>query len=99
MHRQVLAAKDELQKLLSSVYKTVDDVMKFFKNSHIQREKLEAITEMASEDHEYYRLVEYHKVRWLSLTDCVQRFKDLLHEIVRYFNSAWRAFKNARVSR
>ena len=58
MHRQVLAAKDGLQKLRSSVYKTVDDVMKFFKNSHVQKEKLEAITEMASEDHEYYRLVE-----------------------------------------
>ena len=40
---------------------------------------------MASEDHGYYRLVEYHKVRRLSLNDCVQRFKDLLPEIVRYF--------------
>ena len=43
MHRQVLAAKDGLQKLPSSVYKTVDNVMKFFKNSHVQKEKLEAI--------------------------------------------------------
>ena len=59
--------------------------MKFLKNSHVRKEKLEAIIDMASEDYGYYRLVEYHKVRRLSLNDCVQRFKDLLPEIVRYF--------------
>ena len=85
VHRQVLAAKDGLQKLPNSVSKTVDDVMKFFKNSHIRREKLTSIIEMATEEHEYYQLVAYHRVRWLSLNDCVQRFVDLLPEIVRYF--------------
>ena len=38
VHRQALAAKDGLEKLPSSVHKTVDDVMKYFKNSHVRRE-------------------------------------------------------------
>ena len=68
----MVAAKDGLGKLPHSVHKTVDDVMKFFKNS---KEKLEVIIQ----------LVTYHKVRWLSLNDCVKRFTDLLPEIVLYF--------------
>ena len=43
VHRQALAAKDRLQRLPKSVHKTVDDVMKFFTNSHVRREKLEAL--------------------------------------------------------
>ena len=83
VHRQVLAAEDGLQKLPSCVHETVDDVMKFFKNSHVRKEKLEAIIEVALEDQEYFRLVEYHKVQWLTLNDCVQRFKDLLPDTSR----------------
>ena len=81
----MLAAKDGLEKLPHSVHKTVDDVMKFFKNSHVRKEKLEVIIQMTEEDHEHFQLVTYHKVRWLSLNDCVQRFTDLLPEIVLYF--------------
>lgn len=40
---------------------------------------------MSEEKHEYQHLVTYHKIRWLSLNDCVQRFTDLLPEIVCYF--------------
>ena len=85
VHRQVLSAKDGLQKLPANIIKTVDDVMKFFKNSHIRREKLASIIEMVTEEDEYYQLVTYHRVRWLSLNDCVQHFVDILPEIVRYF--------------
>ena len=48
VHKEALAAKDGLQKLPKSVHKTVNDVMKFFKNSHVRREKLEALIEMAT---------------------------------------------------
>ena len=72
VHRQALAAKDGLDKLPNKVHKTVDDVMKHFKNSHVRKEKLKAIIEMSEEEHEYHQLVTYHKVRWLSLNDCVQ---------------------------
>ena len=52
MHRQAQAAEDGLEKLPSIVHKTVDDVMKYFKNSHVRKEKLQSIIEM-SEEHEY----------------------------------------------
>ena len=84
VHRQVLAAKDGLEKLPSSIHKTVDDIMKFLKNNHIRKEKLKVIIEITEEEHEFYQLVTYHRVRWLSLNDCVQRFTDLLPEIVLY---------------
>ena len=60
--------------------------MKFFKNSYVRREKVEDLIEMAAKEHEYYHLEAYHNVRWLSLNDCVQRFTDLLPEIIQYFN-------------
>ena len=31
-------------------------------------------------------MLAYHNVRWLSLNGCVQRFTDLLPEIVQYFD-------------
>ena len=70
MHRQALAAKDGLDKLPNEVHKTVDDVMKHFKNSHVR--KTEAYIEICEEEHEYHQLVAYHKVRWLSLIDTVK---------------------------
>ena len=85
VHRQVLAAKDGLDKLPSKIHKTVDDVMRHFKNSHVRKEKLKALIDMNGDEHEYQQLVQYHRVRWLSLKDCVQRFTDLLPEIVHYF--------------
>lgn len=47
--------------------------------------KLQAIIEASGDDHMYYHLVTYHKVRWLSLNDCVQQFVELFPEIVLYF--------------
>ena len=85
VHRQALAAKEGLDKLPSKVHKIVDDVMRHFKNSHVRKEKLKDLIEMSGEEHEYQQLVQYHRVRWLSLNDCVQRFSDLLPEIVQYF--------------
>ena len=85
VHRQVLAAKDGLDKLPSKIHKTVDDVMRHFKNSHVRKEKLKALIDMSGDEQEYQQFVQYHRVRWLSLNDCVQRFTDLLPEIVHYF--------------
>ena len=85
VHRQSLAAKDGLDKLPSNMHNTVDDVMRYFKNSHVRKEKLKDLTEISGEEHEYQQLVQYHRVRWLSLNDCVQRFSDILPEIVHYF--------------
>ena len=70
-----------------NLYTTVDTFPKekFFRCSHVRKEKLQSIVEMSNE---YQQLVTYmyHKVRWLSLNDCVQRFVDLLPEIVCYYH-------------
>ena len=68
----------------------------------MRKEKLQAIIEMSEEEHEYQQLVTYHKVRWLTLNDCVQRFTDLLPEIVNYFeqeaqNAANRPSEHAKL--
>ena len=85
VHTQVLAAKSGLEELPDNVHRTVDGVMRHFKNSHVRREKLKAIIELSDEGHEYHQLVAYHRVRWLSLNVCAQRLADLLLEIVSYF--------------
>lgn len=102
VHRQVLAAKDGLDKLPNKVHKTVDDIMRYFKNSHVRKEKLKELIDMSEEEHEYQQLVQYHRVRWLSLNECVQRFADLLPEIVQYFehesqNTAIRPSERAKL--
>ena len=69
VHRQALAAKDGLENLPNSVHKTVDNVMRYFKNSHVRKEKLQAIIEMSEEEHDWLHTR-------LSLNDCskVHRF-------------------------
>ena len=57
---------------------------------------------MSEEEHEYQQLVQYHKVGWLSLNDCVQRFPDIIPEIVQYFeqeaqNTAIRPSERAKL--
>ena len=52
----------------------------------MRKEKLQAIVELSDEVHEYQQLVTYHKIRWLSLSECVHRLVDLLPEIVCYFD-------------
>ena len=89
VHRQVLASKDGLSKLPSHIHSTVDEVMRFFRNNHVRKEKLQAIIEASGDEHNYYNLVIYHnKVRWLSLNDCMQQFVDLLPEIVQFFEES-----------
>lgn len=66
----------------------------------MRKEKLKELVDMSGEEHEYQQLVQYHRVRWLSHNDCVQRFSDLLPEIVQYFeheaqNSAIRPSERA----
>ena len=85
VHRQVLASKEGLSKLPNYVHNIVDKVMRFFRNSHVRKEKLQALVEASSDEHDYYNLVTYHKIRQLSLNDYVQRFVDLLPEIALYF--------------
>ena len=99
VHRQVLASKDGLSKLPNHVHSTVDEVMRFFRNSHVRKEKLPALIEASSDEHDHYNLVTYHKVRWLSLNECVQRLVDLLPEIVQFFEEESHSSRNSPAER
>ena len=72
VHCQVLASKEGLSQLPNHAHNTVDEVMRYFRKSHVRKEKLQALIEASRDDHDYYNLVTYHRVRWLSLNECVQ---------------------------
>ena len=40
---------------------------------------------MVEPDNQHIAIVQYHKVRWLLLADCVNRLVKLLPLLVRYF--------------
>lgn len=42
------------------------------------------LLELTDPEHEFIGLVNYHKVRWLSLSDCVNRICQLLPSLVRF---------------
>ena len=53
VHLQVLALQG-LSKLPNHVHSTVDEVMTYFRNSHVRKEKLQALIEASSDEHDYY---------------------------------------------
>ena len=63
VHRLVLASKEGFSKLPNHVHNTVDEVMRYFCNSHVRKEKLQALIEASSDDHDYYNLVTFNRVR------------------------------------
>ena len=65
----------------------------------MRKEKLQALVEASSDEHDYYTLVTYHKVRWLSLNECVQRFTDLLPEICQFFEEESHRSRNSVAER
>ena len=77
VQRQVLATKDSLSKLPGHVHNTVDDVMNFFRGSHVRKEKLQSIITIGNEVHDYHNLVSYHKVRWIILYNDLLIFQKL----------------------
>ena len=47
--------------------------------------ELKKLQELVEPDSSYIQVVQYHRVRWLSLADCVGRVVHLLPVLVRYF--------------
>ena len=58
----------------------------FFKDSPVRREEFLKLNELVEPDSPHVALVLYHRVRWLSLADCVERLTQLLPLLVRYFD-------------
>ena len=89
-HRLVLASKEGQRELPNDVEKTIADTLFFFKDSPVRRDEFKKLKEIVEPDSPHVSIVQYHKVRWLSLADCVSRVVQLLPLLVRYFEEqAW----------
>ena len=84
-HRLVLASKAGQKELSNDVEKTISDTLFFFRDSSVRRDEFLALKELVEPESQFVTIVQYHKVRWLSLADCVTRLVKLLPLLVRYF--------------
>lgn len=79
-HRLVLASKTAQKEIPDFVEKLISDTLFYFKDSAVRRD--------------YISLMQYHKIRWLSLSDCVNRVCILLPHLVRYYEEKMNDMKN-----
>ncbi len=84
-HRLVLAAKEGQKVIPDDIEKTLSDTLFFFKDSSVRRDEFRGLQELVEPDSPLMSIVVYHKVRWLSLSDCVSRMVQLLPLLVQYF--------------
>ena len=83
-HRMILASKAAQKELPDFVEKLVGDVLFYFRDSPTRRDQFKSLMELTDPDHEYITIVQYHKIRWLSLSDCVNRVCMLLSSLVLF---------------
>ena len=84
-HRLVIASKAGQKIIPDSVEKLVGDVLFFFRDSPVHREEFRKLKELVEPNSPHICLVQYHRVCWLSLADCVQRLTHLLPLLFRFF--------------
>lgn len=84
-HRLVLVSKDTQHNIPEHVEDTIKAVLNHFKYSAVSQSQLKKIMEL--KDEKYVKLVTYHKVRWLSLSDCVARIVSLHSTLSQYFEN------------
>ena len=84
-HRLILASKAGQKELPTDIEKTVADTLFFFKDSSVRRDEFSSLKDLVEPDSPHVAIVQYHKIRWLSLADCVSRLVKLLPLLVRYF--------------
>ena len=65
--------------------KAVTMVIDYFKGSPCRRDEFQAFLRLIDPDTEYLRIVDYHRVRWLSLLDCVEALCAVLPHLVSFF--------------
>ena len=83
-HRLVLASKAGQKLISDNVEKLVGDVI-FFRDSPVRREEFRKLKELFKPNSPHVCLVQYHRVCWLSLADCVERLTNLLPLLIRFF--------------
>ena len=67
------------------IEKTISDTLSFFKDSSFRRDEFRSLKDLVNLNSPHIAIVQYHKVRWLSLADCVDRLVKFLPLLVRYF--------------
>ena len=72
-HRLVLASKTAQKDIPDFVEENVSDVLVYFRDSSTRRDQFQSLLELTDPEHDYIAIVQYHKIRWLSLSDCVNR--------------------------
>ena len=85
LHRLVLASKAGQKPIPDNVEKLVGDVLFIFRDSPVRREEFRKLKELVEPNSPHICLVQYHRVPWLSLADCVERLTNLLPLLVRFF--------------
>ena len=70
-HRLVLASKAGQHLLPDRIEKTVASAIDYFKGSPCRRDEFQKFLQLAEPGGKYRRIVDYHRIRWLSLRACV----------------------------
>ena len=85
IHKEVLGVKSALKEIPSFVEETVSKVLGYFKFSSKRNDKFEQLVKLTEPTKLTYKLVQYTKIRWLSLTKCVNRVRHLLSDLNQFF--------------
>ena len=93
-HRLVLASKTAQKDIPDFVEKNVSNVLFYFRDSSTRRDQFQSLVELTDPERDYIAIVQYHKIRWLSLSDCVNRVCTLLPSLLRFFEEEMRDMKN-----
>lgn len=96
-HRLVLAGKDGQHHIPNEVEDTIKDILNHFKYSAVSQSQLKSIIQLKEE--KYIKLVSYHKVRWLSLNECIQRLVSLHSVLCEYFEEQAHDMTNRKIVR
>ena len=86
-HHLVLAAKAGQHHIPDSIEQTVSETLIFFRDSPVRWSEFEDFLELTDPDNVYCQIVQYHKVRWLSFSDCVNRLVSLLPLLVQWMST------------
>lgn len=92
-----MARKGSQHHIPSDVKNTIKDVLNCFKFSAVSQSQLKSILELRKE--RFVRLVSYHNIRWLSLSECIQRLTSSHTVLCEYFERKMHDKANRRLVR
>ena len=90
----ILALKAAQKELPNCVEKLLRVVLYYFRDSTTRRDQFKSVLELTDTDHEYITIVQYHTIRWLSLSDSINRLFALLPRLVCFCEAVIRDMNN-----